>query len=504
MNIYYEIERLIHFSLVKELIEKEDEIFTRNNIYSMFNLAGEYNNIVIKENPNTVTEILENMTVYAIQNKMINDTNTERDLFITKIMGIVTPKPSYVINKFKTLYNIDKKQGTEYFYNLSRDCNYVMVDRVNKNIEWDKETKYGKYKITINVSKPEKTPEEIKKAKLIKGTGYPECLLCKENVGFQGSLSHPARQNLRTIPIKLNEELWQMQYSPYVYYNEHCIIFKEEHSPMKISRDTFIRLLDFVEILPHYFIGSNADLPIVGGSILSHDHFQGGNYELPMAKAKSKIKFISKDYENVTLSILDWGMSVIRISGTNKKSIVDIANNIYEKWKLYSVENIDIISHTNEIEHNTVNPIARVNKKGELELDIVLRNNRTSKEYPEGIFHTHKEHHHIKQENIGLIEVMGLAILPKRLIKEFEEIKKYLSGTIEEEFDKESVHYEWVQYLLKKYGINNDEKKLKKIFEEEIGEKFSKCLLDCGVFKDNEVGTVEFIKFVNHIGFVKK
>ncbi len=500
MNIFYEVDRLVNFGLKKGLIESSDEIFVKNYIFEILNLEGEDVVNEVNEDLETATVILDNIAEFAVGKGLINDTSTEIDLFTTKIMGVLTPRPSFVNSKFFELYKLDRKKATEYFYNLSKDSNYIMVDRVKKNLEWDKKSAFGDYKITINVSKPEKTPEEIKAAKAVKSGGYPKCLLCKENVGFRGHLNHPARENLRIIPLSLNGEKWNMQYSPYVYYNEHCIIFKDEHDPMKITSDTFKRLLDFVEFLPHYFIGSNADLPIVGGSILSHDHFQGGNYELPMSKAVSKIKFNSKD-SDVSLSIVDWAMSVIRISGSDKNELSKLANEIFEKWKTYNAESVDIISHTGDTPHNTVTPIARVNKDGKFEVDIVLRNNRTSEQYPDGIFHTHKETHHIKQENIGLIEVMGLAVLPKRLIAEFDEIKKYLSGEVTTEFSKDSVHYDWVKYLIEKYGTNNNEESLEVIFKEEIGEKFSKCLVDCGVFKTDEVGTKEFIKFINCFGF---
>ncbi len=501
MDIYFEVERLINYGINKNLIKEVDKIFIKNTIFDLLDIEGDSIDCIINENLNTATEILNNISMYAIEKNLVLNNNTAIDLFTTKIMGILTPRPSEVVEKFEKLYSCDKKQATDYFYSLSKDCNYVVIDRIKENLEWDKSTEYGNYKITINVSKPEKTLEEIKAAKLKKTSGYPKCLLCKENEGYRGNLNHPARQNLRIIPVKLNNEKWNIQYSPYGYYNEHCIIFKDEHSPMKISKDTFKKLLDFVEFLPHYFIGSNADLPIVGGSILSHDHFQGGRYDLPMAKAKEKLFFTSDNYKNITLSILKWGMSVIRLTSENKEKLIDLAGEIFEQWKNYSAEVVDIISHTEGTPHNTVTPIARKNKEGKFELDIVLRNNRTTEEFPDGIFHTHKETHHIKQENIGLIEVMGLAILPKRLIKEFDEIKKYLSGEIKEDFDRTSVHYEWVKYLIKKYGNNNDEKNLDKIFKEEIGAKFSNCLVDCGVFKDNDIGTEEFVKFINSIGF---
>lgn len=498
MDILFEVERLINYAIKKELIDELDYFYYKNLLIDILNLSANDETYNINEKLETATNILENISSYAIEKDLINNTMTEIDLFSTKIMGLLMPIPSTFTTKFLQLAKDDKVMATDYFYNISKDSNYIMVDRVKQNKEWQCQTSYGDYIITINVSKPEKTPEEIIKAKSVVSSGYPKCLLCKENVGFAGNLNHPARQNLRTVPLSLNNEKWHMQYSPYVYYNEHCIVFKDEHSEMKITHDTFPRLLDFVEFLPHYFIGSNADLPIVGGSILSHDHFQGGNYTLPMAKAKKKYIFDSgsRDFE---IAIVDWAMSVIRITGKNKKAIIDIAIQIFDKWINYNAENIDIISHTGTTRHNTVNPIARMNEQGEFLLDIVLRNNRTSSKYPDGIFHTHKETQHIKQENIGLIEVMGLGILPKRLIDMQELISKYLTGENKDEFDKTSIHYTWVKYLLDKYGTENSVDKTKEILENEIGLKFAQVLVDCGVFKDDELGFFEFKKFVNDL-----
>ncbi len=497
----YEIERLVNYGIQKQLIDKLDSIYIRNLLLDILKVDGIDEIIEVNEKLETCTEILDNFAKHAVEQGFIENNMTEIDLFTTRVMSILTPRPSEVIKEFFKIYEKDKKKATDYFYGLSKDCNYIMVDRVKKNLEWDKDTEFGKYKITINVSKPEKTIEEIQKAKLIKSAAYPKCLLCAENVGFAGHLNHPARQNIRTIPLKLNNEKWQLQYSPYVYYNEHCIVFNEEHVPMKISKETFIRLLDFLDFLPHYFVGSNADLPIVGGSILSHDHFQGGNYELPMAIAKEKMVFKSDKYSDIKLSIVEWPMSVLRLKGTNKETLVELSNYILETWRGYSAEEVDIVSHTGETPHNTITPIARVNKSGEYEIDLVLRNNRTSEEHPDGIFHSHKEKYNVKRENIGLIEVMGLGVLPKRLIEEVEDLKPHLSGSATEELSKDNVHYDWIQQLKAKYGTNNSPEKLISIFNEEIGEKFASCLVDCGVFKFDEKGIKEFEKFVNAIGF---
>ncbi len=500
-DIYFNIERLINFSIQKNLIEEYDTVYIRNCVYTVLGIDGKDINEVISEELETCTEIVENIAAFAIEKNLIEDSTTEIDLFTTKIMGLVTPKPSEVKNKFFELYNSNKKSATDYFYKLSKDSNYIMVDRVKQNLEWVTNTKYGDYNLTINVSKPEKTPADIAKAKLVKSSGYPKCLLCRENVGFPGHINHPARQNLRTIPLTLNNEKWQLQYSPYVYYNEHCIIFNEQHVPMKITNDTFVRLLDFLDFAPHYFVGSNADLPIVGGSILSHDHFQGGSFDLPMAKAKDRYTFTSDEFKDVKLSIVDWPMSVVRLRSKNKEQTLELASKVLSTFRGYSAECVDVLSHTGDEPHNTITPIARINENGEYELDLVLRNNRTSEEYPDGIFHTHKETHHIKKENIGLIEVMGLAILPKRLIEEFDTIKKYLSGENTNEYPQDDVHYEWVQYLVEKYGTNNNSEKLQQIFETEICKKFENCLVDSGIFKDDELGNNEFRKFVAVLGF---
>ncbi len=502
--IFYNVERLINYSIKKELIEEYDSTFVRNSIYNILGISGDIcfeDFELTNEKLDTCTEILMTIANCAIENNIIEKNITEIDLFITKIMGVVTPKPSEVKNRFFKLYEEDKQRATNYFYKLSKDTNYIMVDRVKENVEWVANTKYGDYYITINVSKPEKTTAEIAKAKLVKSSGYPKCLLCKENVGFCGNINHPARQNLRTIPVLLNNEKWQMQYSPYVYYNEHCIVFNENHVPMKISKETFVRLLDFVEFVPHYFIGSNADLPIVGGSILSHDHFQGGSFELPMAKAKDRFIFTSEKFNDVKLSIVEWPMSVVRISSKNKFELLEVANLVLECFKSYNVEEIGLISDSNDIPHNTITPVARLNKSGEYEFDLVLRNNRTSDEYPDGIFHTHKETFHIKKENIGLIEAMGLAVLPKRLIDEFSIIKKYLKGEIKREYPRDDIHYDWVKFLISKYGTENNEIKLKEIFQSEIAKKFENCLIDSGIFKNDEIGNTEFKKFIYTLGF---
>ncbi|MGL5649149.1 MAG: UDP-glucose--hexose-1-phosphate uridylyltransferase [Clostridium sp.] len=480
MNIYREIERLIQYGLKKNLFKKEDEIYIRNSIISVFKL-DDYSKVEIEdENLNSPTEILDNLLNYAFETGILeHNTSVYRDLLDTKIMGILMPRPSEVIEKFKIKYEKDKKEATDYFYNLSKNCDYIRTDRIAKNITWKSETEYGVLDITINLSKPEKDPKAIAALKNVKSSSYPKCLLCKENVGYAGRLNHPARQNLRVIPVELKEEEWNIQYSPYSYYNEHCIVFASEHTPMVISKNTFDRSLEFVEKFPHYFVGSNADLPIVGGSILSHDHYQGGRYEFAMDKAETVKTFKIKGYDDVELSIIKWPLSVVRVKSKNRIKLGELAEKILEHWKTYSDEKIGIHAFTGETPHNTITPIAR-NKEGIFELDLVLRNNRTNEEHPDGIFHPHKELHHIKKENIGLIEVLGLAVLPDRLKEEIEIIKKYILEK-ENESDKIKIHLDWIKEIEEKNNITNEN--IDEIIKAEIGKVFIRVLEDCGVFK---------------------
>ncbi len=493
MNIYKNIKQLVNYAIKNDLVDKLDEVYVTNGLFDCLQVTHAYVNEEVENDE--LQNILNKILDYAIQNKIIEDSVVEKDLLTGKIMGVVTPNPSVVTNKFYLLYENDKISATNYFYNLSKNNNYIMMDRVNKNIKFDYESQFGCFDITINVSKPEKNPRDIEKAKSVKNTGYPKCLLCKENVGFSGNLNHPARQNLRTIPLVLNDEKFQLQYSPYVYYNEHSIVFKEEHEPMKIDTNTFKRLLDFVEIMPHYFIGSNADLPIVGGSILSHEHYQAGHYELPMARANKLMSFKSNEYK-CDISILKWPLSVIRLKGDNKDELIKLSTKILNKWIDYTDEKADVISHTDGVRHNTITPIART-RNGKYEIDLALRNNRVNEKHKLGIFHPHDDLHHIKKENIGLIEVMGLGILPKRLILELKEISEILA---DEKIDlctmKNNIHYEWIVYLVNKYGRKNDKQKIDTILKDEVGRKFERCLIDAGVFKQNDDGIKCFEKFM--------
>ena len=426
MNIYKEFERLINFGLKHELFEKEDITFMRNSLIELFNLDEYIVEEVEDENLENVTPIMENLLDYAYEIGILeSNTPVYRDLLDSKIMGILMPRPSQVINNFNVLYTINKKDATDYLYELSKACDYVRTSRIAQNMTWKTSTKYGDIDITINLSKPEKDPKAIAAARNVKSSSYPKCLLCKENVGYAGRLNHPARQNLRIIPFKLQGDEWNLQYSPYSYYNEHCIVFSSEHEPMKISKTTFDRNLEFVEKFPHYFIGSNADLPIVGGSILTHDHYQGGRYEFAMAKAEDVYEMKIEGYEDVKISIVKWPLSVIRLSGQNREKLSELADKILSHWRNYSDESVGVLSHSEDIPHNTITPIAR-RREENFELDLVLRNNRCSDEHPDGIFHPHSHLHHIKKENIGLIEVLGLAVLPARLKEELSCIKECL------------------------------------------------------------------------------
>lgn len=508
MSISYQIERLLNFALNKNLIYEDDVISSRNALLDLLKINEPYvfkENEKIKEDLDTAADILNQILDYCADANIIQaDTMIYRDLMDAKIMGILMPRPSEVNYEFKKLYAVNKEAATDYFYTLSQHSNYIQVDRIKKNLYWKTATEFGDLEITINLSKPEKDPKEIAAAKSLAQTSYPKCLLCPENEGYSGNLNHPARQNLRLIRMDLNNEKWYMQYSPYVYYNEHCIVLHKDHVPMKTIENTYRRLLDFVDILPHYFIGSNADIPIVGGSILMHDHYQGGHHVFPMETAKPFTEYSHKDFNDIKIFLVKWPLSVIRISGSDKVRLVRLAMFIMNIWKDYSDESADIIAFTDNIPHNAITPIARKNKEGLFELDLVLRNNMTSQEHPLGIFHPHAELHHIKKENIGLIEVMGLAILPGRLNGELNDIAKILcheAAYNDNELSNPShalnKHYDWIKTLIQKYGFDNTKKSAEKIIQDEVGFIFSKVLQDAGVFKYNEAGRVQFNKFMN-------
>ena len=440
--------------------------------------------------------LIEDMLDYAVKVGLIEDNITERDLFDTKIMSCIMPRPSEVVNKFYQLYDENKQKATQYFYDLSIHSNYIRKARTDKNIKFSHYYKYGDIQISINLSKPEKDPKEIAKAKLAKSTGYPKCLLCKENVGYAGNMNHPARQTHRIIPLDLNGKTYNFQYSPYVYYNEHCIIFNNEHVPMVINRQTFENLFTFIEKFPHYMIGSNADLPIVGGSILTHDHYQGGRHRFPMQDA-SVIKEIEiKGYENIKVQMLNWPLSTLRLTADDKEVLVDLSDKILNHWINYDDVSCDILSHTNDVRHNTVTPIARMDNN-RYQIDIVLRNNRTNDEHPLGIFHPHAKHHHIKKENIGLIEVMGLAVLPARLKDELECLKLcLLKKKCIDDLESLKKHKEWFEYL---QTLEFDEQSIDEFIEKEVTKKFVSVLENAGVYKMNQKGIEGFTRFVDSL-----
>ena len=492
------IKQLVNYGVREGLLEKEDEIFTINSLLEVFGLDEMEENLVW-ETELSLEEILKDMLDYAVEQKLIEDDITSKDLFDTKVMSKLLPRPSEVIRKFWKIYREESpKAATDFYYKFSQDTDYIRRYRVCKDQKWITATEYGDIDITINLSKPEKDPKAIAAAKLAKQSGYPKCLLCMENEGYAGRMNHPARQNHRIIPITINDTDWGFQYSPYVYYNEHCIVFNSAHTPMKIEHDTFCKLFDFVKQFPHYMVGSNADLPIVGGSILSHDHFQGGNYEFAMAKAPVETRFEIKGFEDVEAGIVKWPMSVIRLKGRDTQRIIALADHILDSWREYTDEEAFIYAYTDNEPHNTITPIAR--KRGEFfEIDLVLRNNITTKEHPLGVYHPHANLHHIKKENIGLIEVMGLAVLPARLKQEMEELSQaILRG--EDIRKKESLekHADWVQEFLPKYDAYTEDN-IMDILREEIGIVFSKVLEDAGVYKRNEEGQKAFLRFIKSL-----
>lgn len=506
-----DIERLLLFARQHEMIEELDVIPARNALMDLLKISEPYEGKIKNEKIEVPTEILNSILDYCSETGILEtDTVTYRDLLDAKIMGLLMPRQSEIVKKFN---EVAEKEGinkaTDKFYHISKASNYIRMDRIKKNLYWLADTEYGNIEITVNLSKPEKDPKDIAAAKLIAQSQYPKCLLCIENVGYAGRVNHPARQNHRVIPVELKGEQWFFQYSPYVYYNEHCIVFKKEHEPMKISEDTFARITEFVEKFPHYFIGSNADLPIVGGSILTHEHFQGGKHVFPMEVAKEEVKFNHGVYKNVKAAIVKWPLSVIRLKSKVKSELLELCNVILKAWREYNDESAEIFAYTKEgeklIPHNTITPIARINSQQEYEIDLVLRNNRTSEKYPDGIFHPHKELHHIKKENIGLIEVMGLAVLPARLQEELGSISEILTGgKAVEAIDEASElfkHKLWIEELIKKYGKCADKAEALKVLKQEVGNKFLKVLLDAGVYKKNEKGLKAFEKFMVSIGF---
>ncbi len=486
------IKKLVCYGIECGLLEERDRVFVTNRILEILNLdefccEETFTNVNLED---TLAELLN----FAVEKGLIDDNITERDLFDTKLMSALMPRPSEVTSKFYSLYDKSPKAATDWYYKFSCDSDYIRRYRVIKDMKWVTKTEYGELDITINLSKPEKDPKAIAAAKNAKQSGYPKCMLCKECEGYAGRLNFPARQNHRVIPVTINDTDWCMQYSPYVYYNEHCIVFNSEHTPMAINTATFKKLLDFVKLFPHYFVGSNADLPIVGGSILSHDHFQGGNYTFAMAKAPIATDLEFQGFADIKAGIVKWPMSVIRLSSPNAERLIALADKILTAWRGYTDKSAFIFAETDGTPHNTITPIAR--KVGDdFQLDLVLRNNITTDEHPMGMYHPHSELHHIKKENIGLIEVMGLAVLPARLKNEMALLKTAILENHDIKADKTlEKHADWAEEIKQKYtDINKDN--IDKIIEDEIGIVFAKVLSHAGVFKNTD----DFLRFTKEV-----
>ena len=488
------IRKLVQYGIETGLLPECEKNYAVNLLLDVFHEEEyeepkeSFSNVDLEE---TLKELLDE----AVKRGLIEDSVVYRDLFDTRLMNCLMPRPSQVQREFWEKYKESPETATDYFYKLSQDSDYIRRYRVKKDRKWKVESPYGDIDISINLSKPEKDPKAIAAAKNAKASSYPKCLLCPENEGYAGRVNHPARENHRIIPITVNDSPWGFQYSPYVYYNEHCIVFNCRHTPMKIERNTFIKLFDFVKLFPHYFLGSNADLPIVGGSILSHDHFQGGHYTFAMAKAEIEKPVVIPGYEDVEAGIVKWPLSVLRIRHKDEKRLVNLAAHVLEAWRGYTDEDAFIYAETDGEPHNTITPIAR--KKGDVfELDLTLRNNITTEEHPLGVYHPHAQYHHIKKENIGLIEVMGLAVLPARLKEEMELLEEYiLAGKDVASNEKIEKHAAWVSEFLPKYpDINRDN--IRGILEKEIGNVFIHVLEDAGVYKCTPEGREAFMRFV--------
>ena len=491
------IAKLVQYGVETELIPECERNYTTNLLLDVFYEDDytapeqEFQNIELEK-------VLDELLKEAIDRELIEDSVVYKDLFDTRLMNCLMPRPAEVQTTFWKKYGENPKAATDYFYKLSQDSNYIRRYRVKKDQKWTVDSEYGKLDITINLSKPEKDPKAIAAARNVKSGSYPKCLLCPENEGYAGRVNHPARQNHRIIPITINDSPWGFQYSPYVYYNEHCIVFNSCHTPMKIERNTFVKLFDFVKLFPHYFLGSNADLPIVGGSILSHDHFQGGHYTFAMAKAPIEKHVTIPGFEDVEAGIVKWPLSVLRIRHKNPERLIDLATHVLQAWRGYTDEAAFVFANTDGEPHNTITPIAR--KVGDVyELDLTLRNNITTKEHPPGVYHPHAQYHHIKKENIGLIEVMGLAVLPTRLKEELELLEEYiLSGKDISSNEKIAKHEDWVKELLEKYPDINAEN-IQAILQKEVGLVFVHVLEDAGVYKCTPKGREDFMRFVDSL-----
>ena len=489
------IEKLVNYALEKSLIEEADRVWAENVLLAALGLES-FERPADAE-PGALEDILGELISFGLENGLLGDSITEKDLFDARLMGLLTPRPGEVIRRFREKYAESPRAATDWYYALSRDTDYIRTYRVVKDLKWKSATEYGELDITVNLSKPEKDPKAIAAAGKAKAGGYPKCLLCREAEGYAGNLRYPARSNHRLIPLKLNGEDFFLQYSPYVYYNEHCIVLNASHVPMKIDKAAFLRLLDFVGQFPHYFLGSNADLPIVGGSILSHDHFQGGHYCFPMERAEIETELSFRGYADVKAGIVKWPMSVLRLRGAESARLAELADRILTAWRGYSDESVTVYAETDGERHNTITPIAR--RRGEdFELDLVLRNNLTTPEYPLGLFHPHQELHHIKKENIGLIEVMGLAVLPARLKTELKELADalaaggdlYATPTL-------ASHAAWAEELQARYSFT--EENVDDILRQEVGAVFSRVLEHAGVFKRDEAGRTAFLRFAESV-----
>ena len=492
--LYEAIKKLVQYGINTGLTPESERIYTTNLLLDVMkedsyeDMPCDLSNIVLED---VLAELLDE----AVKRDIIEDSITYRDLLDTKLMNCLMPRPSQIQTDFWKKYETSPETATDYYYKLSQDSDYIRRYRIRKDRKWTVDTEYGTLDITINLSKPEKDPKAIAAAGKAKSASYPKCQLCMENEGYAGRTNHPARENHRIIPITIQGKKWGFQYSPYVYYNEHCIVFNGEHIPMKIDRNTFAKLFDFIKLFPHYFLGSNADLPIVGGSILSHDHFQGGNYTFAMAKAPVTENFQVAGYEDVAAGIVKWPLSVIRLQSRDSERIIDLAEHILSKWRSYTDKDAFIFAETKGVPHNTITPIAR--KRGDFfELDLTLRNNITTDEHPLGVFHPHAKLHHIKKENIGLIEVMGLAVLPARLKGEMELLRQYiLEGRDIRSNDQIAKHADWVDEFLPAYtDISADN--IDHILEQEVGKVFCQVLEDAGVYKNTEEGRKAFHRFL--------
>ena len=490
------IQRLINYAIKYNLITMDDELVVRNMLMDTLSVS-EWVDEPVDTADAPIDDILLPLIDYACENGVIEDTTANRDLFDTKLMGILTPMPREVIRDFWAQYEKSPVAATDWYFDQSQKLNYVRAGRIAKDLKWTYDSAYGALDITINRSKPEKDPRDIAKAGATASVAYPKCQLCAENMGYAGRQNHPARQNLRPIPIKINGGDWYLQYSPYGYYNEHCIVFNSKHIPMVIDAAVFLKLFDFIGQFPHYFVGSNADLPIVGGSILAHDHFQGGHYTFAMEKAPVETEFVFPGFEDVRAGIVKWPMSVIRLDSPDPARLVDLADRILTAWRGYTDEAAVIFAETDGEPHNTITPIAR-RRGADFELDLVLRNNLTTEEYPLGLYHPHPELHHIKKENIGLIEVMGLAVLPARLREELAAVAEALaSGKDLRADERTEKHADWAEAFAPNYEITPEN--ALEIVRAETGKVFAKVLEHAGVFKDTEAGRKQFLRFAEQV-----